>query len=204
MDFAGVTERRGQGCKGLMQESLGDEARAIRDTVVGSVVDESRALRETVVGSVVDESRGVKETIVGSVVDESRALGRPSSGPSSTSRGRSGKRGGLRRRRVEGHQGGGEGGPGSHRSRDGHRAVRYRQPAGRYREPQRRGRRAASDLVELNRVLRMQGDAADQVAEVLGRTLTRLSAEVEMLAGAVEGSEASRGLYVRADLNCGS
>ena len=43
-----------------------------------------------------------------------------------------------------------------------------------------------SDLVELNRVLRMQGDAADQVAEVLGRTLTRLSAEVEVLSGAVE------------------
>ena len=44
-----------------------------------------------------------------------------------------------------------------------------------------------SDLVELNRVLRMQGDAADQVAEVLGRTLTRLSAEVEMLTGALDG-----------------
>ncbi len=29
---------------------------------------------------------------------------------------------------------------------------------------------------------------ADQVAEVLGRTLTRLSAEVELLAGAVEGA----------------
>ncbi len=49
-----------------------------------------------------------------------------------------------------------------------------------------------SDLVELNRVLRMQGDAADQVAEVLGRALTRLSAEVEILTGALEGSGAVR------------
>jgi hypothetical protein len=34
----------------------------------------------------------------------------------------------------------------------------------------------------------MQGDAADQVAEVLGRTLTRLSAEVEVLSGALESA----------------
>jgi hypothetical protein len=41
------------------------------------------------------------------------------------------------------------------------------------------------DVVELTRMLRMQGDAADQVAEVLGRTLTRLSSEVETLGAAV-------------------
>ena len=41
------------------------------------------------------------------------------------------------------------------------------------------------DVVELTRMIRMQGDAADQVAEVLGRTFTRLSAEVESLSGAV-------------------
>jgi hypothetical protein len=41
------------------------------------------------------------------------------------------------------------------------------------------------DIVELTRMLRMQGDAADQVAETLGRTFTRLSAEVESLSTAV-------------------
>ena len=35
-------------------------------------------------------------------------------------------------------------------------------------------------------MLRMQGDASDQVAEILGRTLTRLSAEVEALVDARE------------------
>ena len=44
------------------------------------------------------------------------------------------------------------------------------------------------DMVELTRMLRMQGDASDQVAEVMGRTLARLSAEVEALAGALDRS----------------
>jgi hypothetical protein len=43
-----------------------------------------------------------------------------------------------------------------------------------------------SDIVELTRMLLMQGDAADQFAETLGRTLTRLSSEVETLSGAVQ------------------
>ncbi|HTW07567.1 MAG TPA: hypothetical protein VME46_08660, partial [Acidimicrobiales bacterium] len=34
------------------------------------------------------------------------------------------------------------------------------------------------ELVEVTRMLRMQGDAADQVAEVMGRTFERLSDEV--------------------------
>jgi chromosome segregation ATPase len=38
-----------------------------------------------------------------------------------------------------------------------------------------------SDVEELTRMIRMQGDAADQVAEVVGRALTRLSSEVETL-----------------------
>ncbi len=42
-----------------------------------------------------------------------------------------------------------------------------------------------AELVEVARMLRMQGDAADQVAEVLGRTMVRLSAEVNALADAV-------------------
>jgi len=42
-----------------------------------------------------------------------------------------------------------------------------------------------ADIVELTRMLRMQGDAADQVAEVMGRTFTRLSAEVASLSEAV-------------------
>ena len=47
-----------------------------------------------------------------------------------------------------------------------------------------------SDIVELTRMLRMQADAADQVAEALGRTLIRLSVEVEDLNVALGGSPA--------------
>ena len=47
-----------------------------------------------------------------------------------------------------------------------------------------------SDIVELTRMLRMQADAADQVAEALGRTLIRLSVEVEDLNAALGGSPA--------------
>jgi class 3 adenylate cyclase len=46
-----------------------------------------------------------------------------------------------------------------------------------------------ADIVELTRMLRMQGDAADQVAEVLGRALTRLSSEVETLSEVVGKSD---------------
>jgi hypothetical protein len=42
-----------------------------------------------------------------------------------------------------------------------------------------------AEMVEVARMLRQQGDAADEVAETLGRTLARLSAEVETLAEAV-------------------
>ena len=45
-----------------------------------------------------------------------------------------------------------------------------------------------SDVVELTRMLRMQADAADQVAEALGRTLIRLSVEVEDLNVAMGGT----------------
>lgn len=43
-----------------------------------------------------------------------------------------------------------------------------------------------AELVEVTRMLRMQGDAADQVAEVLGRTMVRLSAEVNALTDTLE------------------
>jgi hypothetical protein len=49
-----------------------------------------------------------------------------------------------------------------------------------------------SDVVELTRMLRMQADAADQVAEALGRTLIRLSVEVEDLNVAL-GASPGRG-----------
>lgn len=49
-----------------------------------------------------------------------------------------------------------------------------------------------SDIAELTRMIRMQGDAADEVAEVMGRTLARLSAEVDALSLAIEGSQARR------------
>jgi hypothetical protein len=39
-------------------------------------------------------------------------------------------------------------------------------------------------------MLRQQGDASDEVAEILGRTLARLGAEVEALSQAVERLEA--------------
>jgi hypothetical protein len=58
------------------------------------------------------------------------------------------------------------------RSRD---MASVRQEAGSLRDDVRR------DIVELTRMLRMQGDAADQVAEALGRTITRLSEELEAL-----------------------
>ena len=45
------------------------------------------------------------------------------------------------------------------------------------------------ELVEVERMLRQQGDAADQVAEALGRTLVRLSAEVEDLSEALVRAE---------------
>jgi len=47
-----------------------------------------------------------------------------------------------------------------------------------------------AENVELTRMLRQQGDASDEVAEILGRTLTRLGAEVEALSDAVERLEA--------------
>jgi hypothetical protein len=47
-----------------------------------------------------------------------------------------------------------------------------------------------AENVELTRMLRQQGDASDEVAEILGRTLARLGAEVEALSQAVERLEA--------------
>jgi hypothetical protein len=46
-------------------------------------------------------------------------------------------------------------------------------------------RRLLPELAELRRIIGDQGDAADEVAEALGRTLTRLSAEVTDLAAEV-------------------
>jgi hypothetical protein len=48
-----------------------------------------------------------------------------------------------------------------------------------------------AEMVEVARMLRMQGDADDELAETLGRTLTRLSAEVEGLSTAVAHLEAA-------------
>jgi hypothetical protein len=42
------------------------------------------------------------------------------------------------------------------------------------------------ELGEVQRMLRQQGDASDEVAEILGRTLARLGAEVETLSGALD------------------
>lgn len=41
-------------------------------------------------------------------------------------------------------------------------------------------------IAETQRILADQGDAADEVAETIGRTLTRLSAEVTALSSEVE------------------
>jgi hypothetical protein len=48
------------------------------------------------------------------------------------------------------------------------------------------------ELGEVQRMLRQQGDASDEVAETLGRTLVRLSAEVEALSEAVDRLESGR------------
>jgi hypothetical protein len=56
-----------------------------------------------------------------------------------------------------------------------------------------------AESVELARMLRQQGDASDEVAETLGRTLARLGAEVEALAPAVERLESRLGLPAAAE-----
>jgi phage shock protein A len=56
-----------------------------------------------------------------------------------------------------------------------------------------------AESVELARMLRQQGDASDEVAETLGRTLARLGAEVEALARAVERLESRLGLPATAE-----
>jgi len=50
-----------------------------------------------------------------------------------------------------------------------------------------------AEMVEVARMLRIQGDADDELASTLGRTLLRLSAEVEELAAAVGRLRAQRG-----------
>ncbi len=49
-----------------------------------------------------------------------------------------------------------------------------------------------AELVEVQRMLRQQGDAADEVAETLGRTLVRLSSEIEALSAAIDRLDATR------------
>jgi predicted RecB family endonuclease len=48
------------------------------------------------------------------------------------------------------------------------------------------------EFTEIHRMLRQQGDASDEVAEILGRTLARLGAEVEALSEAVDRLESGR------------
>jgi hypothetical protein len=45
------------------------------------------------------------------------------------------------------------------------------------------------EMGELARMLRQQGDASDEVAETLGRSLARLGAEIDVLSKAVERLE---------------
>lgn len=52
-----------------------------------------------------------------------------------------------------------------------------------------------SDVVEMTRMLRMQGDAQDQVAEALGRTIARLSAELDLLAESIDGIRSEEGAH---------
>lgn len=46
-------------------------------------------------------------------------------------------------------------------------------------------RRLGPEMAEIRRILGDQGDAADEVAEVLGRTLSRLADQVDLLASEV-------------------
>jgi hypothetical protein len=50
-----------------------------------------------------------------------------------------------------------------------------------------------SELAEIYRILNQQSDAADEVAEALGRTITRLSAEVARLTDALAEFEERSG-----------
>jgi len=154
--------------------------------VVGSVIDESRALKESMRESLADEARGVRDSVMGSVIDESRAV-RDSVQVSVSDESRAVKDTVVASVMDE-----------SRGIKEEARAVRaateseladLRLDIGHLNADVEALR---SDLVELTRVLRMQGDAADQIAEVLGRALTRLSAEVETLSGALENMGAVR------------
>lgn len=153
-----------RGLRETLAVSTADEARGLREALTTSGADEARGLREMITATLVDEGRGVKETITASLVDESRGV-REAVTNSIADEAR-----GVREA-VTASIG------------DECRALRsdLEQLASEVGVMRR-------DLVEMTRMLRMQGDASDQVAEVMGRTLTRLSAEVEALAGALDRS----------------
>jgi uncharacterized membrane protein len=146
------------------RQSVIHEAKALR----ASLADEARGVREAVVASVADETnavrasladeaRGVREAVIASLADEARGV-REAVVASVADE--------CRAVREESR---------AQQSATATELTALRQDVGALR----------GDIVELTRMLRMQGDASDQVAEVMGRTLTRLSAEVEALAEAL-------------------
>ncbi|MBO0693062.1 MAG: hypothetical protein J2P58_09210 [Acidimicrobiaceae bacterium] len=60
-----------------------------------------------------------------------------------------------------------------------------------------------AENAEVVRMLRQQGDASDEVAEILGRTLARLGAEVDALSQAVERLQARLDDQLRASAASG-
>ena len=134
-----------------------------------SVSDEARAVTDAVKVSVSDEARGVRELVTKSVVDEAQTLRE------------------LLTQSVVDE---------SRAAREEARAARAATEA-EMATVRTDVEGLRSDIVELTRMLRMQGDASDQVAEVLGRTLTRLSAEVETLAGMLENGALANGTASR-------
>ena len=140
-----------------------DEVKVVRQ----SLAHEARAIR----AALVDETRGLYEKVTASVADEARGV-RESVTASVADEAR-----GVREALT---------------ASLGDEARAVREEVGALRSDlDHLGSEVGllrRDMVEMTRMLRMQGDASDQVAEVMGRTLARLSAEVEALAGALDRS----------------
>ncbi len=161
-----------------VRQSLAHEARAMR----AALVDETRGLYEKVTASVADEARGVRESVTASVTDETAAI-RVSVADEAR---------GVRESVTASVADEARGVREALTASLGDEARAVREEVGALRSDlDHLGSEVGllrRDMVEMTRMLRMQGDASDQVAEVMGRTLARLSAEVEALAGALDRS----------------
>ncbi|MGH9104290.1 MAG: hypothetical protein ACRDZX_00340 [Acidimicrobiales bacterium] len=176
-----------------VRQSVIDEAQGTRQAVVGSVTDEAQALRQ----SVIDEAQGTRQR-GDSRFDSLDQLGRLSLEEARNRfEGLERRFGeveasvvhqleGQAQRQVELRQAMEEHTATLKQAMEKLELLFMGQLEGLFGAVHGETAELRGDIVELTRMLRMQGDAADQVAEVMGRTLTRLSAEVEILHAVVE------------------